>query len=533
MGNTIKKQKKTSSFAELASNLITNKKIIKALCKKDIIFFGKIFFKDFKIFPHQVKWIENLKYKKHLQLSPRDHGKSKIFTEIFPIWAICNVPDVRILIASKSLKQSMKFLKDVKEQLLYNKKLLAVYGDVYMPDDMNAWTQRKGTWTETQIYVKRSEGASMRDPTIEAIGVLGSITGSHFDYMIIDDPIDDENTKTLSRRESVNNWFFGTIGQLAEPTTHTYVIGTRKHWDDLYDKILDNAIWHKTIDKAIIKYPNNWEAHFRNPTAYPERDFYIKDKEGLVVDVEVTGTWEVLAPLLWDIKTLLLDRLGSTPPYFEREKQNNPTLMRGQEFDIDWLRYYDTLPTDDYQYYQGVDVAVSETLRADYFVDITVAVNKMNDVYIIGYYRTKTKFPKQLKIVKTQADIYQVRQIVMETNSYQAALKQQLLHDTILPITGVSHTGVSKEYRIITTLSPVFEAGKIFIKKDMTDLKKEYLGFPRIAHDDILDALEMVIKYIMKKQPLVFSYRLGKKFETSKNKSIFLRDIPKGRRVFK
>jgi len=51
----------------------------------------------------------------------------------------------------------------------------------------------------------------------------------------------------------------------------------------------------------------------------------------------------------------------------------------------------------------------------------------------------------------------------------------------------------SKESRI-GQLQPRFEAGALFIKKGMTDLRDQMVSFPRATHDDILDALAYVLQ---------------------------------------
>jgi hypothetical protein len=54
----------------------------------------------------------------------------------------------------------------------------------------------------------------------------------------------------------------------------------------------------------------------------------------------------------------------------------------------------------------------------------------------------------------------------------------------------------SKPQRI-SALQPYFENGKIWLKEDMKDLIDQITRFPKIAHDDIIDALAYILEIMI------------------------------------
>ena len=422
--------------------------------------------------PHQKEWHKLLDKdsKRILLLAPRDHGKSTVVTYEFPLHEICKDRNIRILIISKTNRQAMKYIQMIINELENNKALVEDFGQ--FKSDTN--------WTANMIYVKRDK--VMKDPTVEGIGVLGAITGGHFDLIVADDILDDENTKTQDRMETVKNWFLGTILQLCEPHTKVVVVGTRKHYLDLYNHLLESSGWDRKVYKAIIKYPDSYE--------------YIRDGEDNIIDVKVEGKSEVLWQDRWDIKTLLKDRNDSGTILFDREKQNDPSGMRGSLLKKDWLNYYTEIPIEFRYVYQGVDLAISDSPDADFFVIATIGIDHHNNIYVLPFFRNRLGFPEQVTTVQQYFNMYRPIKVFVEKNAYQLALSQHLISTTDIPVVPVQTTK-DKVTRMIA-LSPYFQNGRIKIKESFHDFITEYLHFPKGEHDDMLDALDLAMSDIKK-----------------------------------
>jgi len=64
-------------------------------------------------------------------------------------------------------------------------------------------------WTQTKIVVERPPG--IRDPSLVAVGVDGSLPGSRLNWILVDDILDVQNTSTIASREKVAKWFATTV----------------------------------------------------------------------------------------------------------------------------------------------------------------------------------------------------------------------------------------------------------------------------------------------------------------------------------
>ncbi len=363
---------------------------------------------------HQKVWYDYCEKKRHVQLSPRAHGKTTVFLHAFPVWAICYIPNVRILIVSKSSTQAMKSMDVIRRELKTNEKIKRDFGQLLLKPKNESGA----------IWCKRDkEGQKFKDPTVEAVGAEGAITGGHFDIIICDDIIDDENTKTDNRMAQVKNWVFGTIGQLCEPESQWIVVGTRKHYADIYGELIENPIWHKAVERAIIKYPSSYEYVFKQT----------EDGQKVLSDVKIEGDYEVLWPEEWDIKSLLLDRYQTGSILFDREKQNDPAGMKGQFLLLDWLHYWDELPPEDeLTFYVGIDLAISEKEQADETGFALVAYHgKSQRIFLVDIVHGRWDFPTQQKKLVDYYNMWanhgmRPAHIFVEDNVYQAAFVQQI-----------------------------------------------------------------------------------------------------------
>jgi len=335
--------------------------------------FFLMYYLGFRTPEHQSKWIKLWAEQFVLHLAPRDHGKSWSHSYGKPLYRIyesyqnnqCQFVSERFLQISKTDTQSAKYADQVRETIEGNIWLAEDFGDIRDPKH----------WLKSYFSCRRKRTSSMeKEHTYEFVGALGDITGGHFEDVNVDDPLDDENTKTADRMDSMENWFWGTVWNLRETSTRYCVVGTLKNRRDLYHTIKDMPLFKKNIEKAIIKYPmipdpansnkliDGWlyvtdtGRHVRGPGE-------IKPEEQ-IVDVELlTDDYIVLWPSSpkldddgnpemdpttgkqkifgWGIRELLLDRLqGYTT--FAREKQNEIQAGEDLIFRKEWLRFFNT-----------------------------------------------------------------------------------------------------------------------------------------------------------------------------------------------
>jgi len=369
--------------------------------------FFLMYYLGFRVPAHQQKWISfwwTVMYL--LEMAPRDHGKSWIFSYGRPLCEIytsyirsgLRSVDFRFLQISKTDTQADKYATQARETIEKNGYLREDFGDIR---DLKEWS--KGSFRCVREVIDSIE----KDYTYEKTGVLGSITGGHFHVVNCDDILDDENTKTVDRLAAIENWFFGTIWNLKEAATRIVVVGTRKNRRDLYNTLMALPVWKKNVERAIIMYPMIPDPE--KPGGMKQGWVYITDSDRKIwhpnelrvdeicVDVELlTDEYKVLWPSIpavdndgkliteilldkqgqpvtnkktgqpvkkpkmfgWGIKELLLDRAAQGSQYFDREKQNDITSEEGVIFNPAWYVYFDSAnliynSTDGYHYLEA------------------------------------------------------------------------------------------------------------------------------------------------------------------------------------
>ena len=457
---------------------------------------------DLDIYDHMLTWIDRLSLNRYHQESPRDHGKSTILSYAYPLWNLCtstisgsSKENIRVLVVSRtggSTGVSTKVKDAIIEELKTNKKILNDFGNVI--------SKEKGG----NLWVRRSR--ILKDPSLESIGTGGAITGGHYDIIICDDIIDSENSKTELMRKQVADWFNGTLMELLEPTSQIIVVGTRKHYDDLYQQIISNKVWNTFIDVAIMKYPKHYEILEPGTPEYDEIDnLYVERHGGELkiinnIKVYVEGEYEVLWPEKWNIFQLLYNKHDIGPIMFDREKQNDPSGMKGRILKEEWLQYYDQkdLP-EDLTIYMGVDLAATVNVTSDYMCLCSVGYSPtVNKAYLLDFYRRQCTFPEQIAAIEDFAYKWSPIRITIESNAYQNAMVQYQHAMNMLPVVG-SPTSKDKITRMLA-MTPYISTGRILFNQDVNNWNsflEEYVQFPASKHDDMLDSLSICLKPIM------------------------------------
>ena len=441
---------------------------------------------------HQLSWeADMMNYDFALRLCPTGHGKSQHSTKDYSVYLSCEQPDTRTLLVSKTDRQASKFLREVRTTLEYNSKIIEYYGEIR---DYN------NSWNDHMIYVKRPQIHS--DPTIEAIGVGGAITGGRFHRIICDDIIDDKNVKNPTVREDVKEWFYGTLMYRLEPNGHLFVIGTRKHERDLYNDLLTDPNWHTTVQAA---FPDG---------KIPKHEF-IYSKEGKIKEIKILEATKVLWPERWPAEQLLA-RYALNAPMFLREQMNDTTLLKGRMLPSDWYQYYSKEDIEDknLSIYIGVDLCAWDELlsnpkTADYFSLFVLGLDREEYKYYgLDIHRGRYEFPKQKEMIYKYYKKWNPIFIGIESVTAQRYMPQQLREEhKSTEMESTIHQIPAKGSKVerIAGHTPIFQHGRFFIPQpderrilgtdtDWTAFENEWIMFPDGEHDDLIDSLEISIR---------------------------------------
>ncbi|MCR4260723.1 MAG: hypothetical protein NUV96_00030, partial [Candidatus Colwellbacteria bacterium] len=189
---------------------------------------------------------------KKLLLEPRGTLKSTCVTVAYPLQLMLKYPDIRILIDSEKSTISKNFLASIKGHIETNPKFRDLskylYGKYPNPN-----TNKEEKWTSTEIVSAIRQNKSIKEPTISCGGVDVVKVGMHYDIIIVDDPVSDNNTGTREQIEKVIQ-HYKLLLSLLEPNGKLIIIGTRWDFGDLYGYIIDNhaKYFDILIRKAVL-----------------------------------------------------------------------------------------------------------------------------------------------------------------------------------------------------------------------------------------------------------------------------------------
>jgi hypothetical protein len=176
-------------------------------------------------------------------LSPPRHGKSELLVH-FCVWLICRNPDIRIMWVAKSGEVADDMVGLVKDELEHNDALIEAFvgPDGSFKPARGGWSQRKFTVSTRTIARKSS--------TMVGLGWEGTVLTRDVDFLILDDVIDETNTRTASAREDSRHKLVTAVDSRNETHTAFIIIGSRQHYDDFYGYLIADPIWQTIVEQA-------------------------------------------------------------------------------------------------------------------------------------------------------------------------------------------------------------------------------------------------------------------------------------------
>jgi predicted phage terminase large subunit-like protein len=304
------------------------------------------------------------------------------------------------------------------------------------------------------------------------------VASLHYDLILADDLVNEENSRTESQRDKVKTWYYKTLIPCLEPEGRIFIVGTRYHFLDLYGHLIRNEL---AARHQIIR----------------------------AIDADGGTPWPEKFSLGW-----LEDRkrqMGSA--IFATQYQNDTELMKGDIFREEWFREYDEPPeAATCDFWIGCDPAATKAdvvlsgrkTSSDWWT-IVVGARKRHpeegwgrEVYVVDIWRARCTKQEYLDQLLRMYERYRPLEVLIETVASQEYLAQDA--ERHMPVRRVDRTKdkVSRAY----WLQPFFENGQILfpaqhLQRNVDDwqaLTDELILFPQAEHDDLFDALQTVVE---------------------------------------
>ncbi|MCX5841114.1 MAG: hypothetical protein NTY16_06635, partial [Deltaproteobacteria bacterium] len=401
----------------------------------------------------------------HLDLWARAHYKSTTITFALTIQEIVKNPNITIGIFSHTRPIAKSFLRQIKRELESNKKLLRLYPEILWEKSGEApkWSEDDG------IIVKRS--SNPKESTVEAWGLVdGQPTSRHFDLIIYDDVVTRESVTTPDMIQKTTDAWELSLNLLSENGRKRY-IGTRYHFNDTYRVIMER--------KAAI------------PRIYTA-----------TVDGTVDGE-----PVLLTRQQLTEKRIEMGSYTYACQMLMNPKADETQGFNDNWLRFWEPT-TANLNIYILCDPASEKKASSDYTVMLIIGRGGDDNYYLIDGLRDRLNLKERADALFAFHREYRPNDVGYEKYGMQADIEhmedrmsRENYRFAITELKG----NIPKNDRI-RKLSPLFEAGRIYIPKVLwkrtydgrsvdliqSFIQDEYRAFPVSVHDDMLDCMARI-----------------------------------------
>jgi phage terminase large subunit-like protein len=391
-----------------------------------------------------------------LVVLPRTFLKTTIAATYYSLWRATRDPGIRILIVSNTDTNAAKTVHTIRSVVEQNENYR-----LFFPDRLPVFSKTR--WSDSCACLARP--IDHPEGTFESAGVGSNIIRRHFNVIIEDDTVapkkdelsGEEAMPSKDDIEKAVGFHRLTIPLLINEEDERIVIGTRWSSFDLIN-------------------------HVKGEESFDVYDKPCLTEEGKPVYKKFSQT------------RLDMIRQGMGSYMFSMLYLNKPLAKEYMAFNPDWFKYY----TDDQLPEEGetkvtVDPADPPTGKKsqDYTAILSCKHTKVGR-FVRRYVRKRLTDKELISETFACADKDNATTIRIEVNRYahlEAAFREEMkVRNKYYIIEAVKAKG-NKEGRIKSQLSPIFENGMIFLKRDMRELEEELTTFPYGRHDDLIDAL--------------------------------------------
>ena len=417
--------------------------------------------------------------------TPPEHAKSTTITVNYAVYQICQNPNIRILIVSKTQAMAQKFLLSIKNRLTHPR-----YQDLHLAfGPPGGFEKNSDSWKQDLIYLSsEARNSGEKDPTVQAIGIRGHIYGARADLIIMDDCVDHTNAHEYEKQI---DWIQSEVmSRIDYDGGKLLVVGTRLRPKDLYSELRDpmrypdeTSPWTYFAQPAVLEFqddPADWSTLWAKTNMPPVSGKGIPDADGLYTK--------------WDGHALNKKRSRMSPNLwamvYQQQQVHEDAAFPGDAVKgvINGARNIGIIPKGKAgNRHDGMDglivVAGLDPAMAGYTAAVCLAIDIANQKrYLLDVSNVAGMKPDAIReLIKSWTDKYAISEWRVEKNAFQAMLTQDREVREYLSARGATlkehHTGNNKwdtDFGVasLTTLFHGYEDGSNLIEFPSTHMSE-------------------------------------------------------------
>ena len=398
-------------------------------------------------------------------LLAREHYKSTVITIAETIRDILINPEKTTVIYSYKFDSAKDiFFTPVKNELEHNEIIRLIWPDVVFTAD-----EKPDVWTATALNVKRR--TRRKEFTLTCASIYNQLTGSHYDQMVFDDAVIEENCQTADRIEQTQKQWELSLNTGNTKKLLYCIIGTFYAYGDLYCHIRDEKLCEVILQPC-------YDVDGR-PVLYT--------KEALEEKRKVMGSAVFATQMLLDPKQ------GAAVSFKEED-----------------IRWWKAKTFAGLNVYTFVDPAGEVSRKRDNTCIWTIGLDDSDNYYVLDLVRDKLtlsqKTDELFRIKRKYSPItvfYEKNGAAIDVPHIEGMMEEYHNHFDIVRLVQSKDKGMRME-----ALLPLFEAHRIWFPEggcvhrnwegrdeDMLHsfIVEELLAYPHITHDDGLDDLSNIL----------------------------------------
>lgn len=415
----------------------------------------------------KVKNREPFEYEYYIINIPPASSKSTIISQMYTCWVWVIDPTQRFICASHSQTIARK------DAIFTNQILNSDKYKKYFPDFK---LEREAT-----DFIKNNKNGERY-----ATSVGSGITGIHAHQIIVDDPLNPQQSSSNVERKTANLWLQQTLStrKVNKSITPTILVMQRLHEEDCTGFILSHSksVFHICLPAEESKdvQPKELAQNYIN---------------GLLDEIRLNRK-------ILEASKSSLGSYGYSGQMMQRPSPSEGGILKKTWFKIVDQNFIPQVKTD-----FCCDTAYTENEKNDPSGYLAYRIVN-NNLYIIGFHKGHYEFTRQIeqlpKFVKENS--YSVASIIyVEPKSSGKDLVSILKKQTNLNIKEDENPTKDKEARL-NDIAPFIEAGRVYLKRDAwnEEFIEQCCNFPNAKHDEEVDCLVMAGRKAFLKRGLIF-----------------------------